>query len=390
MAKIKELDSLITDNVEFNAIIDKIKELLKNGSQKEAILIKGNKVIKNHEIYWALKYLGVKYVAVSESDEIVNVSLEFLGFYDEISDPGIRVYNNTLELIEKDKPTPLVKLNGIINDKKIGIWGKLEWYNPFSLSIKDRTAWYIILNNLDKINNKEKIIEATSANTGISLSAISSILGKKAKIFMPISSPDYADKMLKIYGSEIIREGNSTNDLIEKVKKIAEEENAFVPDQFSNIFNVLVHLRYTAKELDYQAIYGKLRLKGIFASMGTGGHIAGLLLYFHNKNKGIKIIGVQPEENSAIPGIKKQDFNKWWDIKESPDKIFSVSYDEAIDMIIKTARNNGIIPGISGGAVLAGIKKAYEEGILEEGDYVCVIPDNGIKYLDEIYEKINT
>ncbi|AFZ70537.1 cysteine synthase [Caldisphaera lagunensis DSM 15908] len=389
MAKIKELDSLISDRVEFNIIIDKIKELLRSGTQKEAILIKGNKVIKNQEIYWALKYLGTKYAAVSENEENVNVSLDFLALYDEISDPGIRVYNNAIELIEKDKPTPLVKLNGIINDEKIKIWGKLEWYNPFSLSIKDRTAWYIIFNNLDKINNKEKIIEATSANTGISLSAISSILGKKTKILMPNSSPEYADKMLKIYGSEVVREGNSTNDLIEKVKKIAQEENAFVPDQFSNIFNVLVHLRYTAKELDYQAIYGKLRLKGIFASMGTGGHIAGILLYFHNKYNGIKVFGVQPMENGSIPGIKKQDFNKWWSISELPDKVFSVSFDEAVEMIVKTARNNGIIPGISGGAVLAGFKKAYEQGILEEGDYSCIIPDNGIKYLDDIYEELS-
>ncbi|MGC8573163.1 MAG: pyridoxal-5'-phosphate-dependent protein subunit beta [Caldisphaera sp.] len=387
MVKIKEIDSIKSDKLDMKTIINKIKEILNSGYQEEAIVVKDNNVIKKHEIYWALKYLGTKFIAVSNEEENVKVSLDFLGFYDEVSDPGIRVYNNTIELIERDRPTPLVKLNGIINDKKIGIWAKLEWYNPFSLSIKDRTAWYIIYNNLDKLSDKEKIFEATSANTGIAIAAISSILGKKTRVFMPETSPDYASKLLKIYGSDVVREGNTTNELIEKVKIYAEKENAFVPNQFSNIFNLLVHLRYTAKEIDYQTIYGKLKLNGIFASMGTGGHIAGLIFYFHNKNKAVKIFGIQPEENGTIPGIKKQDFKNWWNINDSPDDIYSVSLEESIDVLITTARTNGILPGISGGAVLAGLKKAYNNGDLDEGDYVCIIPDNGIKYLDEIYNE---
>jgi len=389
LAKIKEIDALESDKPNINSIIDKIKEILKSGYQEETIIVKDNKVIKRHEIYWALKYMGTKYVAISDKEENVKVSLDFLGFYDEVSDPGIRVFNNAIELIEKDRPTPLVKLNGIINDNKIKIWAKLEWYNPFSLSIKDRTAWYIIYNNLDKLSDKEKVFEATSANTGIAIAAISSMLNKKTKIFMPETSPEYANKLLKIYGSEVIKEGTTTNELIDKVKVYAEKENAFVPNQFSNIFNLLVHLRYTAKEIDYQTMYGKLKLSGIFASMGTGGHIAGITLYFHNKNRTVKIFGIQPEENGTIPGIKKQDFKNWWNINDVPDHVYSVNLEDSIDILIKTARTNGILPGISGGAVLAGIKKAYSEGVLDEGDYVCVIPDNGIKYLDEIYNEKN-
>jgi len=188
LAKIKEIDALESDKPNINSIIDKIKEILKSGYQEETIIVKDNKVIKRHEIYWALKYMGTKYVAISDKEENVKVSLDFLGFYDEVSDPGIRVFNNAMELIEKDRPTPLVKLNGIINDNKIKIWAKLEWYNPFSLSIKDRTAWYIIYNNLDKLSDKEKVFEATSANTGIAIAAISSMLNKKTKIFMPETS----------------------------------------------------------------------------------------------------------------------------------------------------------------------------------------------------------
>jgi len=136
-------------------------------------------------------------------------------------------------------------------------------------------------------------------------------------------------------------------------------------------------------------MYGKLKLSGIFASMGTGGHIAAITLYFHNKNRTVKIFGIQPEENGTIPGIKKQDFKNWWNINDVPDHVYSVNLEDSIDILIKTARTNGILPGISGGAVLAGIKKAYSEGVLDEGDYVCVIPDNGIKYLDEIYNEKN-
>ncbi|MGC8621069.1 MAG: PLP-dependent cysteine synthase family protein [Caldisphaera sp.] len=385
MAKVENIDNLKANMADYDKIIDRIKEILKGNTQRYTVVInENNKIIKNEDTFWALKLLGAKLILVSDKEEEVNISIEFLGYYDEISDPGIRVYNNTLELVNKDKPTPIVKLNNIIENNDINIWAKLEWYNPFSQSIKDRTAWYIIENSKEEIKNKEFIYEVTSANTGIALAAISSILNKKSKIFIPKGAPEYALKVLEILGSIAVVEGETTNDLIKKVIDEAVKDNAFVPNQFKNIFNVLVHIRYTSKEIEYQARYGKIKIKGIFASMGTGGHIAGISFYFHNRDNNIKVFGVQPKENSPIPGIKRQNFDDWWLTKEKPDLILDVSKNDAISALKKVAKHNGIIPGLSSGAVLAGIIKAYNEGLIEKGDYICILPDNGLKYLNEI------
>ena len=381
MALIKNIGELKAKKVGIDTILDEMRYMLKYDIQKESVVInEGGEVLENSNVYWALRFLGARLASVSfNAAEVVEAPLEFLGFYDEVSSIGVRTYENPLELVYKDRPTPILKLNGLIKDEGIRLWGKLEFYNPFSFSIKDRVAWYMIENS-EEAKEKDCIIEASSGNTGIAIAAISSINKKRSKIYVPANPPRYVERLLSIYGSEFVIKGSSTDEIIGEAIEEARLCNAYAPNQFKNIFNVLVHVRFTAKEVEYQARFSKAKLKGVFASMGTGGHVAGLSFYFHNRGQ-VKVYGVQPK-GGKIPGIKRQNFDNWWGIEERPDYILEVTPEDAIKASVLVARSNGVLPGLSGGAVVSAFLKAYHRGLLEEGDYVVIIPDSGIKYLE--------
>ncbi|MCE4607461.1 MAG: hypothetical protein F7B61_00675, partial [Caldisphaeraceae archaeon] len=101
---------------------------------------------------------------------------------------------------------------------------------------------------------------------------------------------------------------------------------------------------------------------------------------FHNRGQ-VKVYGVQPKDGK-IPGIKRQNFDNWWGIEERPDYVLEVTPEDAIKASVLVARSNGVLPGLSGGAVVSAFLKAYHRGLLEEGDYVAIIPDSGVKYLE--------
>lgn len=330
----------------------------------------------------ALYEIGLRHLPVGEVG--VCVDLEELGFYEDVRGDPVRVFGDTLELLTHGWPTPLVRLRSL-SSGGYGVWAKLEWYNPFSSSVKDRVGWYMIKKILDKGALPERVFEATSTNTGMALAAMGAIHGFRTRLYIPSGIQRASDVLLKVLGAEVVRTGKPlTVDSIEDVRKAAEEEGAVHTNQFENDANLMVHLRYTAKELDLQLRSKGIEVKGIVGGLGTSGHLSALTFYFKNRYGDLRVFGVQPAPGEKIPGIRRVETGMRWVHMIDLDGVVDVTQQEAIEALISVARRDGILPGLSSGAVAAAYLKLREEGALEEGDYVLVFPDNGLKYVEQL------
>ena len=276
--------------------------------------------------------------------------------------------------------TPLVKANRI-NNSSVDLYLKLEGDNPAG-SIKDRAAMNM-LNAAEKSNllsKNKKIVEPTSGNTGIALAMACAIKGYKLILVMPENMSIERRAAMYAYGAEIILV--STDEGMEGARdralEIAKEQDAIFLDQFANSANPEVHYHTTGPEI-WNDTEGKIT--HFVASMGTTGTIVGTGKYLKEKNPDIQVIGVQPEEGSSIPGIRK------W----SPEYIPSIFSDENIDEIIYVnetnaintmkdlAKKEGIFSGISSGGttfVALDVIKKINSGLV-----VSIICDRGDRYI---------
>jgi len=394
MIKLVKLDNLKCSEVSFEVFLSMSAELLRNGYVPNAIMVdESGEIINNSELCDVLRRLGCVKAPVISRGEITrlpNITLEELGFYEDINPEPMRVFKNTVELLYRNWPTPLTKLNHL-STKLLSVWGKLEWYNPYSCSIKDRIAWYMFKEAVDRlggINGLKAIYEATSTNTGLALAALSNITGVKARLYLPSTAQQCVDYIFRLMGAEVVRgRASITVEMIDDVRKDALRNGALNLNQFENDKNFEVHLRYTAKELDLQVRSAGLRLTAIVGGLGTSGHLSALSHYFKNRyGDHVKIIGVQPARGEVIPGIRRVESGMKWVHLVKIDKIYEVTLKEALEEVIKTARKDGILVGLSSGAVLKAVSNAIEEGVISEGDVVAVLPDHGLKYI-EIIEK---
>ena len=276
--------------------------------------------------------------------------------------------------------TPLVKANRI-NNSSVDLYLKLEGDNPAG-SIKDRAAMNM-LNAAEKSNllsKNKKIVEPTSGNTGIALAMACAIKGYKLILVMPENMSIERRAAMYAYGAEIILV--STDEGMEGARdralEIAKEQDAIFLDQFANSANPEVHYHTTGPEI-WNDTEGKIT--HFVASMGTTGTIVGTGKYLKERNPNIQVIGVQPEEGSSIPGIRK------W----SPEYIPSIFSDENIDEIIYVnetnaintmkdlAKKEGIFSGISSGGttfVALDVIKKINSGLV-----VSIICDRGDRYI---------
>ncbi|WP_338600240.1 cysteine synthase family protein [Sulfolobus tengchongensis] len=284
----------------------------------------------------------------------------------------LNVFSNEQELLEGMWPTPLLRLR-IGND----VWAKLEYYNPFSRSVKDRTAWFLFKQAL--LNNAKHIVEATSGNTGIALASLSAIYGVQFTMFLPVVSPKVYKVFVKLLGGNLVEAGNSTNDIIPLVKRFAQISGALNLDQFNNPINVIAHYETTAKEIDEQLKSIGKKPARIIATMGTGGHLAGIAKYFKEKyGNEVEIVGVQPAENSRIPGIKRQNGSNSLLRDVKIDRVIDVTLEEAVNGVVSIARSSGILIGISAGATVSAYKKIGDIS----STTVLIFPDDAFKYVD--------
>ncbi len=375
--------------LELSEVLGLIRDILREGGVSQTIVVDGdNRVIDGLELLEALRRLGVSRVPVSEGRSVdVFVPLELLGFYDEVKGDPFRVFESTVELLYRNWPTPVFKLRSLSRDG-YRVWAKWEAFNPFSWSVKDRIGWYMFVDALKRRKMTKVLYEATSTNTGMALAAMAAAYGVKAKLYLPSSIQKVSDVFLKVMGAEVVRMPKPlTVDFIEDVDRDAKRDGAAHLNQFENDRNFEVHLRYTAKELDLQLSSKGILPRAIIGGIGTSGHMSAISLYFKSKYRGkVKIVGVQPAPGHTIPGIRRVETGmKWIHITEF-DEIVDVTRDEAIEAAIRIARSEGILIGLSSGAVTRAFEKLLEEGKLEEGDYVLVYPDNGLKYAEQFTE----
>ena len=294
-----------------------------------------------------------------------------------MSSKELHVFDNPIQLIEGMWPTPLLKLS--IGEN---IWAKLEFYNPFSHSIKDRTALFLFKEAIRR--NVKSLVEATSGNTGVALSALSAIFKINFTVFIPSTAPSSFKVLSKLLGANVITGGSSTTELLPLVKKLSEFNGYTHLDQFNNEINVLAHYETTAKEIDEQTKSVGIKAKRIIATMGTAGHIVGIAKYFKEKyNDEVEIIGVEPAKGERIPGIKRvtDDENNKFLKMAKIDKIVEVKLQEAISGVIEVARNDGILIGLTAGATVAAYKKIMVDS---KEATILIFPDDAFKYVDEL------
>ena len=285
------------------------------------------------------------------------------------------------DLLDLIGNTPLVKSRVLNPNKKVSLYFKMEGHNPGG-SVKDRAAYNMIKSGLDRgeINTDTPLIEATSGNTGIALAMIAGIFGLKMELVMPENATKERVQTMKAYGAKVILTPADVG--IEGARDYAEqkvrEKGYRMLNQFGNDDNWKAHYKTTGPEI-WQDTEGAVT--HFVSSMGTTGTIMGTSTFLKEKNPDIQIVGVQPTDNSSIPGIRK------WPPEYLPsifnpakvDQVMEVSEAEAADMARLLAREEGIFSGMSsGGAATAALRLA---ATLEKGVIVSIVCDRGDRYL---------
>ncbi|MEM4685701.1 MAG: PLP-dependent cysteine synthase family protein [Sulfolobales archaeon] len=387
MVEFKHVDEVVCDSksIPFEELIAIVKDVLSTDAVKKPVVIDDEgKVISGQELCIALKILGVRYLPVVRKgfQEALSISLKDLGFFDDISPTPLKVFRSSEELLIKNWPTPLLQLKSE-SDNRRRVWAKLEGFNPFSMSVKDRIGWYMFRKAVERYGGRVPtlLVEATSTNTGLALAAMCGLHGSKLRAYIPSTISKTGELLLKLFGAEVVRSDKPlTVDLISDVEEVARKLGALHLNQFYNDANFEVHLRYTAKELELQVREAGIKPKAIIGGLGTSGHMSAIALYFKSRFNGVKIYGVVPKEGTAIQGIRRVESGMKWVHNVEIDGIVDVHPEEAINSVIELARKEGILVGLSSGAVHA----AYRKVGGGEGDYILIFPDHGFKYVEQL------
>lgn len=283
--------------------------------------------------------------------------------------------------------TPLVEIEQINPNKSVKIYGKLEGQNPGG-SVKDRAAFNMIKSAIERneITVGNRLVEATSGNTGIALAMVAGKLGIKMTLIMPDGATPERIKTMRAYGAEVIL--TPAEKTIEYSRQLAEEMaasgNYHILNQFANPDNYKMHYQTTGPEI-WRDTEGKIT--HFVSAMGTTGTIMGVSRYLKEQNPDIQIVGTQPTDGSRIPGIRRwspEFLPKIYEPKRV-DRIIDVSTEQATTMTRRLASEEGILAGMSsGGAMTAALQVASE---IEEGVIVSIVCDRGDRYLSsELFE----
>ena len=301
-----------------------------------------------------------------------------------------KVKNSFLDLVGN---TPIVRVNNLIkkDELKADVLAKLEYFNPAG-SVKDRIAKEMILDALEKglINENTTLIEPTSGNTGIGLSAVTTALNLKIIITMPETMSVERRNLMKAYGAELVLTPGSEGmkGAIAKAKELASQiENSFIPGQFENPANPTAHYKTTGPEI-YEQTEGKVDI--FVAGVGTGGTISGIGKYLKEKNPEVKVVAVEPASSPVlstgkggahkIQGIGAGFVPETLDTKIY-DEIITVENEDAFATGKEMAKTEGILVGISSGAALYAAKELAKREENAGKTIVVLLPDGGDRYL---------
>ncbi|MCZ4370850.1 cysteine synthase CysM [Vibrio diazotrophicus] len=277
--------------------------------------------------------------------------------------------------------TPLVKLQRLASDSQSTVLVKLEGNNPAG-SVKDRPALNMIIQAEARgtIQPGDTIIEATSGNTGIALAMAAAIKGYKMILIMPDNSTQERKDSMRAYGAELILVSKEQG--MEGARDLAlqmqSEGKGKVLDQFNNPDNPDAHFHSTGPEIWQQS---QSKITHFVSSMGTTGTIMGVSRYLKSQNPKINIVGLQPSEGSAIPGIRRwpQEYLPGIFNAADVDQVIDINQQDAENTTRALAREEGICAGVSsGGAVFAAIEIAKQN---PGSVVVAIICDRGDRYL---------
>lgn len=286
--------------------------------------------------------------------------------------------NSILDLIGN---TPLVESKVLNTNPKVKVLFKLEGNNPGG-SVKDRPAYNMIKSGLERgdFTKSSKLIEATSGNTGIGLAMVASLFGLDIELVMPENSTKERVQTMRAYGAKVTLTPADVG--IEGARDYAEskvnDHGYIMMNQFANDDNWRAHYKTTGPEI-WRDTEGQIT--HFVSSMGTTGTIMGTSTFLKEQNPEVQIVGVQPTDNSKIPGIRK------WPHEYLPkifnpskvDLVMEVSELEATEMAKRLAKEEGIFAGMSsGGAATVALRLA---DTLESGTIVSIVCDRGDRYL---------
>ncbi|MFA8438961.1 cysteine synthase A [Pueribacillus sp. YX66] len=295
------------------------------------------------------------------------------------------VVNSITELIGN---TPIVKLNKLTNENDADVYLKLEYMNPGS-SVKDRIALSMIeaAEKEGKLKKGDTIIEPTSGNTGIGLAMVAAAKGYRSILVMPETMSMERRNLLRAYGADLILTPGpeGMGGAIKKAEELAKSKGYFMPQQFSNEANPIVHRNTTGQEIIKQMD----QLDAFVSGIGTGGTITGAGEVIKEKFPNVKIIAVEPKDSPVLSEGKKGP-HKIQGIgagfvpeilnTEIYDEIATVTTEEAFEFARRAAKEEGILGGISSGAAIKVALDAAKQ--LGKGKKVlAIIPSNGERYL---------
>jgi cysteine synthase B len=277
--------------------------------------------------------------------------------------------------------TPLVELQHIPTNKNVKILGKLEGNNPGG-SVKDRAALGMIKGALERgeIKRGDKLVEATSGNTGIALAMIARIMGLNITLLMPDNSTRERVLAMEAYGAKVILTPSAKT--IEYSRELAEQmavnEGYYILNQFANPDNYRMHYETTGPEIWRDT---KGTVTHFVSAMGTTGTIMGVSRYLKEQNPAVQIIGTQPTDGSCIPGIRRwsPEFLPKIFERSRVDRIMDVKESDARIYTKRLASEEGVLAGMSSGGALSAAIRLSEE--IDKGVIVFIICDRGDRYL---------
>ena len=277
--------------------------------------------------------------------------------------------------------TPLVRLQRLPGNTSNTILAKLEGNNPAG-SVKDRPAYSMIKHAAERgeIKPGDRLIEATSGNTGIALAMVAAMQGYKMTLIMPEHLSIERRQMMKAFGADIVLVSKAGG--MEEARDLADsmeaEGKGKVLNQFANPDNPRAHYESTGPEI-WRDTQGQVT--HFVSSMGTTGTIMGVSRYLKEQNAAIQVVGVQPDGESSIPGIRRwpaaylpKIFDSQW-----VDQTLDVNQQDAEEMTRQLATVEGIFGGISSGGAMAAALQLSKQ--LENATIVVIVCDRGDRYL---------
>lgn len=294
------------------------------------------------------------------------------------------------EIVQRIGKTPLYELSSYSNEN-IKFYAKLEWFNPFG-SVKDRAAYWMIKDAEKKgslVKNKSIIIEPTSGNTGIALAGIASSMGYKVEIVIPEKVSEETKGILRNLGAVLHetsddlcpRVGAGTDQSIALATAIAKPRSDvyYMPNQYENDSNFLAHYESTGPEI-WEQTNGKVT--HFFTGCGTGGTITGTGTFLKEKNKDIKVIAIQAQQNHLLQGLRNFEESSMPNLFKRREAIvdqwMTATNKESFNEVKHLLRKEGLFVGPSSGSVMSSMLKFSKE--IDKGVIVGIFADDGRKF----------